>query len=227
MTTCECVLNDGILYPCMYFYALQTIIKGNFFTEREENYVPLEELSKSTLFNSVHKGKQGNIMQFLAVVLVYLCKIVFFASTTWQTGVYAENLYGGNIERVSGLHSYSLGQVVTNLIFNLCCSYTCAYSQMHLVVLKHAQPLPFPFSQFLLMLFCAYLSYLSKQAWNIMSYSKNQLSFTPIFSRFASILFKPNVFLLMKLMKQVQRQPVLLPRCLRKTKSMFVRVCNF
>lgn len=74
----------------------------------------LEELSKTTLFNNVHKGKQADNMQFLVIVLVYLYSLVFFASTTWQTGVHTENLYGGNIERVSGLHLYSLGQVVTN-----------------------------------------------------------------------------------------------------------------
>ena len=60
------MLSDGIPYPCMYF-SFADHNKGQFFTEREENYVPLEELSKSTLFNSVHKGKQANTMYFLSL----------------------------------------------------------------------------------------------------------------------------------------------------------------
>ena len=60
-----CLVMASPILVCIS--ALQTIIKGNFFTEREENYVPLEELSKSTLFNSVHKGKQANTMYFLSL----------------------------------------------------------------------------------------------------------------------------------------------------------------
>ena len=89
----------------------------NTFTEREENYVQLEELSKIILSNSVRKGNPANTMHFCRCfgLHIQLSNIVFFLSTTWQTGGCTENLYEENIERVSGLYSYALGQVVASL----------------------------------------------------------------------------------------------------------------
>ncbi|XP_028391517.1 LOW QUALITY PROTEIN: huntingtin-like [Dendronephthya gigantea] len=41
-------------------------------------------------------------------------------SSTWQTNVDGEKLYGGNIERVSGLQSYSLGQICISSLQSQC-----------------------------------------------------------------------------------------------------------
>jgi hypothetical protein len=48
--------------------------------------------------------------------LTCLPNTFFFASSTWQTGIDTGDFYGGNIERVSGLHSYSMGQVCLELM---------------------------------------------------------------------------------------------------------------
>jgi hypothetical protein len=56
-----------------------------------------------------------NVLAFL-FVLTFLPNTFFFASSTWQTGIDTGDFYGGNIERVSGLHSYSMGQVCLGLI---------------------------------------------------------------------------------------------------------------
>ena len=77
-----------------------------------------EESSKTILFNNAHKGKLSNTVEFFCVLFCFVLfwltyvSLSFFASSTWQTGIDTGDFYGENIERISGLHSYSLGQVV-------------------------------------------------------------------------------------------------------------------